>query len=79
MREANLAMVLRPDEAGMLYNAACTFCALQRKDDAMDALRKAQRAGMIDAVWARRDPDLSLLHGDPEFDELYPEAVPGQD
>jgi hypothetical protein len=24
-------------------------------------------------VWARRDPDLSLLHGDPEFERLYPE------
>jgi hypothetical protein len=25
-------------------------------------------------VWARRDPDLAVLHGDPEFDKLYPEA-----
>jgi non-specific serine/threonine protein kinase len=79
VREANLAMVLRPDEAGMLYNAACTFCALKRKEEAMDALRKAQRAGMTDAVWARRDPDLALLHGDPEFDELYPEPAPDRD
>jgi len=23
-------------------------------------------------VWARRDPDLNLLHGEPEFDLLYP-------
>jgi len=25
-------------------------------------------------VWTRRDPDLTLLHGDPEFDRLYPET-----
>jgi hypothetical protein len=25
-------------------------------------------------VWTRRDPDLMLLHGDPEFERLYPET-----
>lgn len=73
MREANLAMLLRPDEASVHYNAACTFCALNRKEEAMDAMRKAWKAGFKDADWARRDPDLSLIHGEPEFDELYPE------
>ncbi len=24
-----------------------------------------------DADWPRRDPDLSLLHGDPQFEQLY--------
>jgi hypothetical protein len=26
-------------------------------------------------VWARHDPDLIPLHGDPEFDRLYPEKT----
>ena len=38
----------------------------------MDALRKAWNAGFRESDWARRDPDLSLLHSDPEFDKLYP-------
>jgi hypothetical protein len=37
-------------------------------------LRKAWRAGFKDADWARRDPELDLLHGESEFDELYPES-----
>jgi non-specific serine/threonine protein kinase len=72
MREANLATVLRPNEPTVLYNAACTFCMLARKTDALQALKKAWDAGFKDAVWARRDPDLAILHGEPEFERLYP-------
>lgn len=77
MREANLAMLLRPNEAMVHYNAACTFCRMHRKAEALDAIRKAWNAGFKDANWARRDPDLGLLHGDPDFDRLYPEREAG--
>jgi serine/threonine protein kinase/Tfp pilus assembly protein PilF len=78
VREANLSITLRPNEATVLYNAACVFCQIERKDDAIGALRKAWEAGFIDPDWVRRDPDLALLHGDPEFERLYPaEAMEG--
>jgi serine/threonine protein kinase/Tfp pilus assembly protein PilF len=73
LRELNLAVTLRANEASILYNAACLYCGLQRKPEALDVLRKAWEAGFRDAVWARRDPDLIPLHGEPEFDRLYPE------
>jgi non-specific serine/threonine protein kinase len=72
MREANLALALRPNEATVLYNLACVFCLLRTKTEAMDALRKAWQAGFRESDWARRDSDLALLHGDPEFEKLYP-------
>jgi serine/threonine protein kinase/tetratricopeptide (TPR) repeat protein len=71
-REANLAMVLRPDDTMIMYNTACLFCALDKKPDALLAIRKAWEAGYRDATWTRQDPDLTLLHGDPEFDRMYP-------
>jgi non-specific serine/threonine protein kinase len=77
IREANLAMLLRPNEATVHYNAACTFCSLNRKTEAMDALAKAWKAGFRDSDWARRDPDLALLHDEPEFEKLYPESGGG--
>jgi non-specific serine/threonine protein kinase len=77
VRETNLAITLRPNEANVLYNAACAFCNMQRKPEALDALRKAWDAGWKDANWIRRDPDLDLLHGDPEFERMYPESVVG--
>ena len=39
------------------------------------AMKKAWNAGFRDADWARRDPDLSFLHGDPEFERLFPEPA----
>jgi non-specific serine/threonine protein kinase len=78
VREANLSITLRPNEATVLYNAACVFCQLERKPEALAALRKAWEAGSKDPSWARRDPDLAMLHGDPEFERLYPaEAMEG--
>jgi serine/threonine protein kinase/Tfp pilus assembly protein PilF len=73
LRELNLAVTLRANEASILYNAACVYCGLNKKAEAIDALRKAWEAGSKDAVWTRRDPDLLPLHGDPEFERLYPE------
>jgi serine/threonine protein kinase/Tfp pilus assembly protein PilF len=73
IRELNLAITLRANEASILYNAACAFCTLKRKPEALDALRKAWEAGFHDSVWARRDPELAMLHGEPEFERLYPE------
>ncbi|HEY4741834.1 MAG TPA: protein kinase [Candidatus Acidoferrales bacterium] len=73
VRELNLAITLRANEASILYNAACAYCILKRKPEAMDALRKAWEAGFHDSAWARRDPGLVILHGDPEFERLYPE------
>ena len=74
-RDANLAMALRPNDAMVMYNVACVFGQLGRKPEALEALRKAKDAGWKDATWARRDPDLAILHGDPDFDALYPPGV----
>ena len=71
-REATMAMTLRPNEPLILYNAACTFCLMDLKAEAMDAIGKAWRAGWRDADWAWRDPDLGILHEEPEFKRLFP-------
>jgi TolB-like protein/Flp pilus assembly protein TadD len=73
MREVNIAMMLRPDDAITMYNAACAYCKMDKLAEAMDALRRSSDAGYRDARWARRDPDLVKLHGHPEFERLYPE------
>jgi serine/threonine protein kinase/cytochrome c-type biogenesis protein CcmH/NrfG len=73
-READMAMALRPDDTMILYNLACVFCLMDNPKDAMRSLKKAIDAGYSATAWARQDPDLALLHGDPEFERLYPAA-----
>ena len=66
-------MVLRPNDANVHYNAACVFCTMSKKAEAMAALgRRPGRPGFRDPDWVRRDPDLAILHGEPEFERLYP-------
>ena len=73
-REVDLAMALRPDDTMILYNIACTLCEMDKTEDAMVALKKAWEAGYRNPVWTRQDPDLAKLHGDPEFERLYPQG-----
>ncbi len=73
MRELNLALTLRANEASILYNAACVYCHLNGKTEAMNALKQAWELGFRDSRWARNDTDLNMLHGDPDFERLYPE------
>jgi serine/threonine protein kinase/tetratricopeptide (TPR) repeat protein len=74
LREVHIATLLRPDEAMVLYNAACAYCAMDKLPEAIESLRKSWEAGYRDAGWTRRDPDLVKLHGLPEFERLYPEV-----
>jgi tetratricopeptide (TPR) repeat protein len=71
-READMGMLLRPNDSMILYNAACVYCAMNNVKDALIAIRKAWESGYRDPIWTRQDTELAILHGDPEFDRLYP-------
>ncbi len=71
-READMAIALRPDDTMILYNTACVFGLMDNPKDAMAALRKSWEGGNRNSAWTRQDPDLAILHGDPEFERLYP-------
>lgn len=53
-----------------LYNMACAYAKLNKKDAALSSLRQA--AGMQPEVrlWASRDPDLASLRGDRDFESI---------
>ena len=67
VRELQKAVDLRPNDSNILYNAACTFGVMKRKDEAIALLRRSKAAGYANPDWIRRDPDLACLHQDPDF------------
>jgi serine/threonine protein kinase/tetratricopeptide (TPR) repeat protein len=72
VRHAEMAVALRPSDSSVLYNAACTYGVLRRKAEALAILKRAKEAGYSNDHWPRLDPDLMCLHGEPEFDALFP-------
>jgi non-specific serine/threonine protein kinase len=70
LRQVQTAVALRPTDSNILYNAACTYGVLKMKKETMELFRQAMSAGYGNFDWATRDPDLAILHDDPEFQEF---------
>ena len=45
-REVQFALALRPNDANVLYNVACVYCAMNKPDDALSALKKSWSLGI---------------------------------
>ncbi|MDP9337909.1 MAG: protein kinase [Acidobacteriota bacterium] len=68
--QVRIAVAMRPADALILYNAACTYGLLGMKAEALDAFRRCVDAGYSNIDWCLRDPDLKILYDDPEFKKL---------
>jgi len=68
--QVKIAVAMRPSDANVLYNAACTYGILGMKAESLEAFRRAVESGYSNTDWSRQDPDLKILHDDPEFKKL---------
>src|SRR5277367_3004930 len=68
--QVKIAVAMRPTDANILYNAACTYGVLGMKGDAMEMFRRSVEAGYSNVDWCKQDPDLKILQDDPEFKKL---------
>jgi serine/threonine protein kinase len=65
-----IAIALRPNDANIVYNAACTYAILQKKQEALGLLKKLDGMGHLNKGYTRQDSDFECLHGDAEFEAL---------
>jgi serine/threonine protein kinase/Flp pilus assembly protein TadD len=72
IRHLEMTVALRPNDSNVLYNAACTYAILRRKNEALELLRRALAAGYANVDWPREDPDLTSVRAEPEFVKLFP-------
>ncbi|MBX3410169.1 MAG: PDZ domain-containing protein [Phycisphaeraceae bacterium] len=64
------ALALKENNFVAWYNLACCLAAMERLDDAAQALVKAVEFGFVDAHQMRRDPSLAPLRRHPVYLEL---------
>jgi tetratricopeptide (TPR) repeat protein len=72
-----IAVAMRPTDANVLYNAACTYGILGMKIDALETFRRAVDAGYSNLDWCLKDPDLKILYDEPEFKNLITSRAGG--
>jgi len=53
-----------------VYNIACAYALMKKRDAALESLLAAVAMHPEVAEWARNDPDLSFLSGDPVFEAI---------
>lgn len=61
---------LRPNEAVVQYNLACSLALVGRRREAVAALRRAVAQGYRDVDFLLADPDLETLRHEPEYRAL---------
>jgi tetratricopeptide (TPR) repeat protein len=64
---------LRPNDALVHYNLACSYALLRRPDQAIKTLRRAVELGYRDFRYMRQDRDLDSIRHDPRFRQLLRE------
>ena len=67
---ARRSLSIEPDETSILYNVACVYALLGRKEDALDCLAKVMEHGIFFKNWAAKDSDLDSLRADPRFQSM---------
>ena len=77
LMHVKIAMAMRPNDANVLYNAACTYGLMGMKVDALETFRRAVNAGYSNLDWCLKDPDLQIIQDEPEFKALVQKYAAG--
>ncbi len=64
------AIRLKPDYVDPYYNLACVSVARGQSEQGLRYLKKAVSMDPAVRVWAKKDPDLDVLRGNPEFKKI---------
>ncbi|MCM8814276.1 MAG: hypothetical protein NC924_10170 [Candidatus Omnitrophica bacterium] len=66
---------LKPEDAVVHYNMACSYALLGRRDEGFASLKRAIALGYDDFIYMDSDPDLVSLRTDQRYRMLVSEVV----
>lgn len=69
---------LRPHDAMVLYNLACSYSLTDRLDEALEALHRAIGAGYSEFDWMAKDPDLEAVRKHPLYEKVRAKIKTGK-
>jgi tetratricopeptide (TPR) repeat protein len=64
---AERGMSIDPDDPMLLYNVACVYAQLDKREDALACLERAVDKGFGHKEWIEHDPDLSSIRDSARF------------
>jgi tetratricopeptide (TPR) repeat protein len=62
-----------PGDSNALYNSACAYSLLEKKQEAVEYLRKAVEAGFVDFAHIEQDSDLDNIREEEGYKKLFEE------
>jgi adenylate cyclase len=70
LERARRALAIDPEDAGILYNVACSYAVAGSSEEALDHLDKAIQNGWGHREWLENDSDLDSIRDKPRFQAL---------
>ncbi len=70
LERARRASAIDPEDAGVLYNVACTYALAGSSSEALDYLDRAIQNGFGQREWMEHDSGLDSIRGEPRFQAL---------
>ena len=78
LNDVRRVLEIAPNDGLVLYNCACSYALLGKKEEAFELLMKTIKIGYKNIIeWVENDPDFEVFRDDPKFKEIL--ASSGQE
>ncbi len=78
LNDIKRVLEIAPNDGLVLYNCACSYALLGKKEEAFELLKKTIKIGYKNIIeWVENDPDFEVFRDDPKFKEIL--ASSGQE
>jgi Flp pilus assembly protein TadD len=77
LKFATMSLTLEPDDPLILYNVACMYALMDKREEALAHLERAVRNGFGHAESMANDPDLGSIRRTPWFHAIVQVMTPG--